>query len=255
MMFLSILLTLPAQAAHFQASGHSVANSAEPGTARYLHLSGVDKSADPGDLFAELKKRFEDSLDPLKSSLGFSYVVQTSGGGMFGLNLLVEAKLGGAEALAKYLARAGDADFHGNAVHFQTVKEIHLLASLEAGQYVADQDDPFAQTYFLDRTFTFSTFAEFEGFSNEYGFALLNPERATFLGYLEKFVGGDTFKTVRDQVLASNNMVAIAPATTLVLDHGTEAGPGWNTTPFLPFKFFRNCYSPRFENGNCYKPQ
>ncbi|MGZ3701110.1 MAG: hypothetical protein ACXWSD_04975 [Bdellovibrionota bacterium] len=254
MNFLFIAL-FPALAAAFQGGDRfsPPGSHATPGTALYLHLAGADPATDPSVLFTELEKRFENPLYSLKKQLRFSYVVQTGGKGVFTFNLIVEPLSGGNDGIAQYLSLCGTAAFHGVEPNFQHVDKILTVAQLEAGKYREDREDPFDQSFSLERSFAFSSFQAFESFSNGYGYALLNPKNSEFLAYLESFVGND-FASVRDNVLAGTNMVAIEAHPYLILAGDAVAGPEWDTTPFLPFKFFRNCYSQKFENGMCFKP-
>jgi len=252
MTIFALFFSLSAAAATFQGADH-FSSPGGAGVALYLHLKGADSAADPSALFRELDKRFEAPLYPLKKQLRFSYVVLTSGKGEFLFNLIVEPLTGGEGALTQYLAQCGPGAFHGQELRFQPVEKVLTVATFEAGKYRQDQEDPFDQSFALDRAFAFGSYEAFENFSNSYGHALLNPKNAEFLAYFETFLG-DKFETVRDNVLTGANMVAIDPHPYLILAGNGVAGPEWDTTPFLPYKFFRNCFSEKLENGMCFKP-
>jgi hypothetical protein len=240
--------------AHDQSYPTQPLAAAQSGTALYLHLKGQDREADPSQTFKEMNKRFLKALYNYADSLSFSYVMQASGGGFFTLNLIVEpATEGAAESLQKYLADCGEQHFHEVLPVFQKVEKVFELAIFEAGVFKNEATDPFEQHFSLQRGFSFPTLEGWKNFTNAYGHALLNPKSEEFLGYFESFMNSkEEFLSVRDQVLTQSDMVAVEPKPYLLLEGDKVAGPDWDSTPFIPFKFYRNCWSEKYEHGMCF---
>jgi hypothetical protein len=221
----------------------------------YLHLGGTLLPQDPHSTINEIQKRYTLPLDALNKSLTFSWTMQAEGNGGFFVNLIVEPTTENDRSILKsYLVNMESMNFHGLPVRFVRVESISEKATLEAGNYDEKLDDPFSQTFSLSRNFRINNLAGWASFTNQYGFALLNHNSASFLSYLAGFVGDDlAFQRLLDEVLSKNNMVAIDPEVSLRLEGGDTVGRDLIVSPFLPFKFFRNCYAVKYENGACYQ--
>ncbi|MGZ3713544.1 MAG: hypothetical protein ACXVBE_17395 [Bdellovibrionota bacterium] len=254
-LFLGLVISISASAAQIRGQNIWPGKQAISGNTFYLHLAGKTDYPVEGSLLAELEDKFAKVLNEQKNDLNFSYVATTQGGTQFNLNLILEPRSEQAlPALQEYLV-SHNGIFHGTEIHFMKVEKILERAVLEAGNYNDALEDPFVQSFSLERSYAFSDLAGWESFTNQYGKALLNPVRSDFLAYLEAFVSDKAeFTHVRDHVLTVSDMMAIEPIPYLILEGNRVAGPEWDFTPFVPFKFFRNCYSARFEGGVCYRP-
>jgi hypothetical protein len=220
----------------------------------FLDVSGhLDQT--PEQIYAELTNRFTKPLDASRDSILFSYIKQAHGQGDFFFHLVIEpTNAGDVEAFEKYVRDAEANNFFGMKVHFQKVIGIQEMATLQMGHYAGDEEDPFHVDAGVDRNFSFSSLREWIDFSNEYGFALLAKDNAKFLDYIKKFLNDKAaYDEIRDTILATSNMVAINPKPFLVLEDNTVIGPDFETSPFLPFRFIRNCFSAEYENGMCYQ--
>jgi hypothetical protein len=220
----------------------------------FLHLQGSDPSTTSKQLNQEIQDTFLTPVDQLKTRVIYSQVSQAYGNKDFFVNFILEPA-GNLQqaAVDEYVHSLEGRIFHGSEVHFQTVSKILESATILAGTYVQNRQDPFQQKYALLRKYEFSTLREWRDFTNAYGGALLDHDNRKLMTFLRRFVADDEiFERFRDRALATSNMMAISPAVTLVLSDGSTSGPAMETTPFLPFKFFRNCYSQSYENGMCW---
>jgi hypothetical protein len=217
----------------------------------FLHLAGRAPGVSSHQVYGELTDRYLTPLEQAGPRILYSQISQAYGDGNFFLNLAVE----GDEAfVGSYVREREGTLFRGVPAHFARVAEVRVAAELEAGVYVDGAEDPFEQRAQVAREFAFSSLRGWRDFSNAYGFALLNPRNAEMLGYVREFLGDEyEFLRFRDQVLSVSNMMAILPRVTLLLDGGLVVGPEFENTPFLPLRFFRNCFSAKFERGMCWK--
>jgi hypothetical protein len=218
----------------------------------YMHISG-QFSQDPG-LSADLNKTFTDPLQVLRGKIMFSYIVQVYGDGNFFLNLILSpVHPEDSQVFHDYISSKQKRGFRGLAVNFTKVAHIEGQAHLLLGSYVEDEMDPFQQHFDLSRPISLADLSAWNDFSNQYGFAFMASSQ-DFQSYLQKFVGDETdFKNVI-AALSQNNMAAMDSSMEIYLENGTKVSAAFEASPFVPFRFFRNCYSTQHENGMCYTP-
>ena len=217
----------------------------------YLHLAGRFPT-ERSTLTSEIEKEVTTPLQALKGKVLFSYLHQVQGDGSFVVNLAL-SPLGVANVAVfnQYVSDLEKKGFKGLLVHFSTITKIMEMPELQIGSYDNSSEDPFNKTFQLSRHFSLIGLKEWNDFSNEYGFALLGRS-AVFLAYIEKFVGDPIQFENLKKVMAKNNMIAIQPRPVLFLESGEVVGPQAEVSPFLSYRFFRNCYAKDRENGACY---
>jgi hypothetical protein len=240
--FVAILSFVPALAAP---------GKAEPVPTLYLHLTGTFPT-EAATLMAQIKKELTEPLQSLKGKALFSYIDQVSGDGSFILNLTL-SPIGTVNLIPfnQYVETLEKSGFKGLVIHFKQVMRIVEMPEFQVGTYVGTSEDPFQKNFQLSRHFVLGGLKEWTDFSNEYGFALLGPSSG-FLAYVEKFVGDAAEFEKLKHVLAQNNMVAVNPKPVLILEGGEVVGPQPQVSPFIAYRFFRNCYAKAHENGSCY---
>lgn len=226
------------------------------GHTHYLHLAGAILNETNDQIFNDLTAAFGAALEAQKSEIRFSYTLQVSGRGQVLVNLALEpAGPADTPTCENFIAALEKKGFKSLRVQFQLVTQIREIAEFQAGMYVANQEDPFAEAYKFPRHFRFANLQEWNDFSNLYGFALLNKDGQAFRKFLKDFIANPKiYQVIQDTVLTKNNMAAIDPNVSLVLVNNTKVDSSWANSPFIPFKFFRNCYAKDYEGGMCYTP-
>jgi hypothetical protein len=228
---------------------------APTGSTRFLSFEGDLKNVAQSSLLEELEVAFIRPLEDSDGKILFSYIAQTSGEGHFFLHLVLEpSAVDDVSLVHAYVAERELSGFRGLQVRFSRVVAIFEVAHLQTGVYVDAQEDPFQQDFELVRSFAFMSLRSWKDFNNEYGFALLSHDSTKFLDYLTQFVSDPVeLAALKSGPLTKANMVAIDPKPYLILENDASVGPAFDESPFLPYKMFRNCYSPSYENGMCVK--
>ena len=216
----------------------------------YMHIEG-DLPQD-STISGDLNKNFTEPLETLRKKIMFSYVVQVTGDSHFFLSLILSPRQPeDLQVFQDYMMSKQKRGFRGLPVVFEKVNHIEGESHLLVGSYVDDNMDPFQQHFDLARTVSLPDLAAWNDYSNEYGFAFLGSG-PDFLAYLQKFVADEVGYEYLKSVLSKNNMTALDARLELFLENGNRVSAAFETSPFVPFRFFRNCYSAQHENGMCY---
>jgi hypothetical protein len=223
-------------------------------TPLFLRLAGSVGAHNPSQILSDFTRIVVNPLGQGATFTRQSFVANVAGSVSFHFNFIVEALDVSTESdFQNYVANLEGQDFYGAKIHFEKVASLTETAALQAGRYDSQREDPFDMNFQILKKFNFTSLRDWLNFSNTYGFALLSPNHSTFRDYLKGFLNdaGD-FQNV-SRVLSQNNMVAIDPRVNVILEDGTLIPSDMQHSPFLPFKFFRNCFQPQFEIGNCAK--
>lgn len=183
----------------------------------------------------------------------YSYVIDVHGDGQFFFHFAAEPlRVTSIDLFNQYIAAAEAQTFHGLKIHFQNVVQISEVTNVRAGNYIANQEDPFDVNFEVSQTQFFATLSEWQNFTDIYGEALLSTNHATFKKYLATLIKDPKDFAAVSQALAISNMMAIDPRIYLTLEDGSIVDGEMTNSPFIPFQFFRNCYESRYENGFCF---
>ncbi len=223
-------------------------------TTLYLRFQGEDPSHDPSEIMKKMQTVF---VLPLQRSHPFarvSWMMQVMGvRNSFNFNLIIEPLNTDSNLdYASYVDSLESKDILGVKVHFEKVKQIEHMADLEIGHYVGALDDPFIIDAEYPQIFNWHNLQQWENFSNQFGFGLLQHDHSRFKNYLLSFVDvlGHTDEITR--LLQVSDMMAIRSSVDIILESDERIEQSSVNTPFLPFRFFRNCFQSDFENGACF---
>ena len=141
----------------------------------------------------------------------------------------------------------------GSEVHFQSVRQLNEKIHLEIGHYDQELPDPFVIRLDYPRPFTWLSLGEWLNFSNNYGFILMNKDHLQFQKYVLDFIKtSDNFDKIT-HLLKTNPVMALRSEISVFLESGQLISPGSLQSPFLEFRFFRNCFQSEYENGACFQ--
>ncbi len=220
---------------------------------QYLKLEGSVAGVPNSDLLQEILTNFVVPLQQNKDVALFTFVVNVGGQGKYFFHFVAEpVNAQASNAFNQYIAKFQAQSFHGVAIHFQNVVQIFEVTTLQTGNYVDNQDDPFNINFEVSQKHAFASLLEWQNFTDTYGWALLSSDHATFKAYLGQFVSDPDDFAAASKALTLSNMMAIDPRVYLILDDETVIDGDMAHSPFIPFRFFRNCYESRFENGFCF---
>jgi hypothetical protein len=232
--------------------GMNVSWSAAADHTQYVHVAGQLAGQSTDAIFASLQKTFVDPLAQNQKVIRYSYVDQVNSDSYF-IDVIVEPMTeNDLPTLQAYISTTEQNGFGDIPVKFRQVKSIFEQAILEAGNYDATADDAFVQTFQISRGFSFSTLADWVQFTDGYTDALYAGNQV-LINYLSGFIANPAQLSDVSNVLASSNMVGVEPQTYVILDDNSVIEPDIDQTPFLPLRIIRNCWSPDFDNGFCYK--
>lgn len=218
----------------------------------YLHLKGTSSS----EVF--LKELDEAFLAPLRAhqeSVAFSHVAQVSRRHNIRLNLVVEALTEkGAIFLEDYIRARQNAGFKGLPVSFKRVLYFFETSVLRGGIYSSVSPDPLVQKIETQRSFAFSSLADWKKFNNYLGHSIRSKDHDEMIEFMKVLAKSpEGYTEIREKILKPSNYLRIQNFTHLVLEDHSVTEPGWEETPFIPWYYNRNCSSPIFENGPCEK--
>ncbi len=219
----------------------------------YLHIEANLTNEERIEAIEKLRRLFVVPLVTPNIISRNSYIVQISGPqNHLTFNLVLESLNSDTlDQFNNYMAFQETKLIYGQKVSFQKVAFIKTTAVLEIGSYDGKLDDPFVMKYDYPQFFKFSNLAAAVRFSDGFGFALLSTDHQAFKSYLMNFAKEAADLSFITQLLSQNNMMAIRTDISLVLENGAIVSSDWEGTPFLPYRFFRNCYESRYENGTC----
>ena len=220
----------------------------------FLRVHGMaDNSSDHSSLLREYSDLVVEPLERGKKFALYSYNFKIDGTGFFTFNLALEPL--DSESLPlfqKYMRMIATKTFYDIQLIPERITGLKQTASLQSGNYVADADDPFVMNFETVRKYDFPDLKAWLDFSSYYGFALLSTDSARVRTFVRDFLPLDSEFAEASAHLKKSNMMAILPVVEIVLESGEVIPGDMDNTPFIPFKFFRNCYDSKFEGGNCF---
>lgn len=220
----------------------------------FLRIHGKDPTVKPSDIMNKMQVVFLDPLDGGKPfALRSSMMMVQGPQNEFTFNMILEPlNETTTQEYSRYISSLETMNVLGNVVHFETIQVIKHLAHVEIGNYDGALDDPFVITYQNPQAYSWTSLRQWETFSNEFGFALLDESHSRFKEFLLSFTEESGQTQVISDTLKVSNMMAIRSEVDIVLESGEVIRQDSAATPFLPFRFFRNCYQSNFENGFCF---
>jgi hypothetical protein len=222
----------------------------------YTYSLNITGTLMPGEKASQLLNKISATfIEPIETGKisTDTYIMQVSGPDYI-FNFVAEpASLDKVKEFMSFIEKREALGFHGQAIHFKKVISLHEVATFQAGNYNDQLEDPFDMNFDLKREFDFKTLAEWENFTDTYGYALLSHDHQEFEKYLESFIADPVIYSQVTEILKRDNMAAIDPRVSLLLEDQSKVDSDFEHTAFLPFKFFRNCFLSNYENGTCYK--
>ena len=221
----------------------------------YLHLQGTAPQVTPADIFQKFNDLFLDPLGVSGKITTNSHYMQVSGPeNQFVLNLVFEPSGSSQEqTILNYVAARESLIVLGNKVTFKKVLQIQEVATFLIGSYDGTLHDAFVLKYSYPRDFQFQNLLQWNQFSDEFGFAMLGSHNK-FKSYVHSFIktAPETVKQKMNALLKQNDMAAMDSDISLLLEDGQIIPQEFSQSPFLKYRFFRSCYMPQYENGNCF---
>ncbi len=221
----------------------------------YIHLEGIAPQVTPAAIFQKFDAVFLEPLGPSGKITSNSYFAQVNGPeNHFVFNFVFEAlNTSHEQHVEEYVAARESLVVLGHKVSFKKVTQIREVATFLIGSNDGTLHDAFVLKYGYPRGFQFRNLHQWLQFSNEFGFAMLGSQEK-FKTYVHSFIqqAPDVEKQKMNEMLKQNDMAAMDSDIALVLEDGQIIPHEFSQSPFLKYRFFRSCYMPQYENGNCF---
>ncbi len=220
----------------------------------YLNFKGEDPDHSIDVVMEKIRTLFINPIDQVEPFSIRSWNVLIHGPRhAFTFNIILEPlNPASVPAFDHYVSTLEGKEILGSKVHFEPVAKLQETVHLEIGIYDHSLDDPFIIKFDYPRLFEWPTLETWLNDSNEYGYILLGHDHAKFENYVMSFIDRSAQKSQIVELLKTNDVMALRSDVDVILQSGLTIQAATPDSPFLQFRFFRNCFQTEFENGTCF---